>query len=137
MGVETFFHRIRGDLIGLIKRGLNDLNLVRVQTTMWIRFVRDAEPQERVELAFNPIQARLFLPFKGPRGTLGKPLMISGTSKASPMRLCTVIVLLKAYQNTKRNFQKYDLLRHNDIITKKLAKFGPPRNQTNYISFER
>ena len=31
--------------------------------------------------------------------------MISGTIKASPMKLCTVIVLLKAYQNTKRNFQ--------------------------------
>ena len=60
--------------------------------------------------AFNPIQARLFLPFKGPRGgSLGTPLMISGTIQASPMKLCTVIVLLKAYQNTKRIFQKYDL----------------------------
>ena len=37
------------------------------------------------------------------------PLMISGTITASPMKLCRVIVLLKAYQNTKRNFQKYDL----------------------------
>ena len=37
--------------------------------------------------------------------------MISGTSKASPMKLCTVIVLLKANQNTKRNFQNmtYDV----------------------------
>ena len=34
----------------------------------------------------NPIQARLFLSFKGPKG--GKdPLMISGTIKASPMKL--------------------------------------------------
>ena len=57
----------------------------------------------------NPIQARLFLPFKGPRGGLKEPLMISGTIKASPMILCTVILPLKAYQNTKRNFQKYDL----------------------------
>ena len=30
--------------------------------------------------------------------------MISGTIKTSPMNLCTVIVLLKAYQSTKRNF---------------------------------
>ena len=61
-------------------------------------------------LCVNPIQARLFLPFKGPReGSLGTPLMISGTIKASPMKLCTVIVLLKAYQNTKENFQNYDL----------------------------
>ena len=58
---------------------------------------------------FNPIQARLFLPFKGPGGSLGTPLIISGTTKASPIKLCTVIVLPKAYQNTKRNFQKYDL----------------------------
>ena len=33
MDVETFFHRIRGDLIDLIKRELNDLNSARVQTT--------------------------------------------------------------------------------------------------------
>ena len=44
--------------------------------------------------------------------------MISGTIRASPMKLCTVIVLLKAYQNTERNFEKYDLRRHNDDITK-------------------
>ena len=60
--------------------------------------------------------------------------MISGTIKANPMKLCTVKVLLKVYQNTKRNFQKYDLWRHNDVIT--MAKVGPPRNQANYISFE-
>ena len=37
--------------------------------------------------------------------------MISVTSKASPMKLCTVIVLLKIYQNTERNFQNmtYDV----------------------------
>ena len=37
--------------------------------------------------------------------------MISGTIKASQMKLYTVIVLLKAYQNTKRNFQNmtYDV----------------------------
>ena len=41
-------------------------------------------------------------------GSLGTPLMISATIKASPKKLCTRIVLLKGYQNTKRNFQKYD-----------------------------
>ena len=37
--------------------------------------------------------------------------MISGTIKANRMKLCTVIVLLKVYQNTKRNFQNmpYDV----------------------------
>ena len=37
------------------------------------------------------------------------PLMISGTIKASQMKLCTVTVLLKAYQKTKGNFRKFDL----------------------------
>ena len=63
--------------------------------------------------------------------------MISGTIKALPMKLCTVIVLYKTYQNTKINFQKYGLSRHNDVITKTMSKFGPPGNQANYISFER
>ena len=57
----------------------------------------------------NPIQARLFLPFKGPRGVFRDPLMISVTIKARVMKLCTRIVLLKSFHNTKRNFQKYDL----------------------------
>ena len=44
--------------------------------------------------------------------------MISGAIKASPIKLCTVIVLLKVYQNTERNFRKYYPWRHNDVITK-------------------
>ena len=60
MDVETFFHRIRGDLIDLIKRELNDLNSARVQTTTWIRFIRDDEPQERVELAFNSLMTSVY-----------------------------------------------------------------------------
>ena len=69
---------------------------------------------------FNPIQARLlFYHLKVQGGSLETPhLMISGTIKAIPMKLCTVIVLVKAYQNTKRKFQKYDLWRHNDVINK-------------------
>ena len=71
----------------------------------------------------NPIQARLFLPLKV-QGVFRTPphLMISGTFKASPVKLWTVIVLLKAYQNTKGNFQKYDLCCHNDAITKNNGK---------------
>ena len=59
MDVETFFHRIRGDLIDLIKQELNDLNSARVQTVTWIRFVRN-EPQERVELAFNSLMTSVY-----------------------------------------------------------------------------
>ena len=50
MDVDTFFNRIRGDLINLITRELTGLNSVRVQTTTWIRFIKD---DDRVELAFN------------------------------------------------------------------------------------
>ena len=50
MDIETFFHRIRGDIINLTRRELTDLNSARVQMTTWIRFIKD---DDRVELAFN------------------------------------------------------------------------------------
>ena len=63
--------------------------------------------------------------------------MISGTIKASSLKLCTVIVLLKAYQKTKEIFKNmtYDVTMTS--LVKTMAKFGPPRNQTNYTSFVR
>ena len=61
MDVETFFNRIREDIIDLIRRELNSLNSARVQTTMWIRFIReDEEGQERVELAFNSLLMNVY-----------------------------------------------------------------------------
>ena len=61
MDVDTFFNRIRKGIIGLINRELNDLNSARVQTTTWIRFVReDEERQERVELAFNSLMTSVY-----------------------------------------------------------------------------
>ena len=50
MDPETFFRRIREGLIEAIKRDLGSRNSARVQTTTWIRFVKD---NERIELAFN------------------------------------------------------------------------------------
>ena len=61
-------------------------------------------------------------------GSLGTPLVISGTIEASPMKLSTVIVTFKAYQNTQRNFQK------SDVIAKTMGKFGPKRSKANDIS---
>ena len=78
-----------------------------------------------------------FYRFKVQGGSLGTPLMISGTIKTSPMKLCTVIVLLKAYQNTKRNFQNMTYGVTMTSLLKTMAKFEPLRNQANYISFER
>ena len=50
MDADTFFSHIRGELISLIARELTVLNSARVQTTTWIRFIKD---DDRVELAFN------------------------------------------------------------------------------------
>ena len=64
--VDTFFIRIRKRLIELIERELKTRTSARIQTTAWIRFVRDGPPrgpgeahheegQEKVELAFNSL----------------------------------------------------------------------------------
>ena len=50
MDANTFFSCIRGELIRLITRELATLNSARVQTTTWIKFMKD---DDRVELAFN------------------------------------------------------------------------------------
>ena len=75
---------------------------------------------------FNPIQARLFYPVK----VQGTSLLTSGTIQAWPIKLCTVIVLLKAYQNMKINFKNltYDVTMTSLLET--MGKFGPSRNQT-------
>ena len=59
--VDTFFDRIRKELIGLIKRELKTRTSARIQTTAWIRFIRDDEEgQERVELAFNSLMTSVY-----------------------------------------------------------------------------
>ena len=59
--VETFFDRIRQALINLIRRELSSLNSARVQTTMWIRFVREDDGgQEKVELDFNSLMMNVY-----------------------------------------------------------------------------
>ena len=65
MDVDTFFNRIRKKLIELIERELKTQTSARIQTTAWIRFVReDEEGQERVELAFNSLTTSVY---RGPR----------------------------------------------------------------------
>ena len=87
----------------------------------------------------KPIQAMLFYRLKVQSwgGPLGTPLMISGTSKASQMKLCTVIGLLNTYQNTKEIFKNMTYYVTMTSLPKTIRKFGPQQNQTNYISFER
>ena len=69
--VDTFFNRIRKELIELIKRELKTRTSAIIQTTAWIRFVRDGPPrgpgeahdkegQERVELAFNSLMTSVY-----------------------------------------------------------------------------
>ena len=43
MDVDTFFSRIRGDLIELIRRELTHLNSAMVQTSAWVRFILEFE----------------------------------------------------------------------------------------------
>ena len=59
--VDTFFNRIRKELIGLIKQELKTRTSARIQTTAWIRFVGDdKEGQERVELALNSLMTSVY-----------------------------------------------------------------------------
>ena len=56
MDVDTFFSRIRKELIELIKRELKIRTSAKIQMAAWIRFIRDDEEgQERVELAFKSL----------------------------------------------------------------------------------
>ena len=69
--VDTFFNRIRKELIGFIKRELKTRTSARIQMTGWIRFIRDGPPkgpgeahgeegQKRVELAFNSLMTSVY-----------------------------------------------------------------------------
>ena len=69
--VDTFFNRIGKRLIELIERELKTRTSARIETTAWIKFVRDGPPrgpgeahdeegQERVELAFNSLMTSVY-----------------------------------------------------------------------------
>ena len=59
--VDTFFNRIGKRLIELIERELKTRTSARIQTTAWIRFIRnDEEGLERVELAFNSLMTSVY-----------------------------------------------------------------------------
>ena len=59
--VDTFFNRTGKRLIELIERELKTRTSARIQTTAWIRFIRDDEEgQERVELAFNSLMMSVY-----------------------------------------------------------------------------
>ena len=58
--VDVFFNRIGKRLIEMIERKLKTRTSARIQMTAWIRFVRDDEGQERVELAFNSLTMSVY-----------------------------------------------------------------------------
>ena len=65
--VDTFFDRIRQNLIDLMNREIQHLGLARVQTTTWIRFMVEVEDEnrniigvDRVEKAFNSRMTDIF-----------------------------------------------------------------------------
>ena len=67
MDVDTFFDRIRQNLIDLMNSKLTDLGSARVQTTTWIRFRQALEDDfgnvigvNRAELPFNSRMTEIF-----------------------------------------------------------------------------
>ena len=65
--VDTFFDRIRQNLIDVISAELADLGSARVQTTTWIRFTQSLEDDfgniigvDTVEKAFNSRMTEIF-----------------------------------------------------------------------------
>ena len=59
--VDTFFNRIGKRIIELIERERKTRTSARIQTTSWIRFIRDDEEgQEKVELAFNSLMTSVY-----------------------------------------------------------------------------
>ena len=59
--VDAFFNTIGKRLIELIERELKTRTSARIQTTAWIRFVRDDEGgQETIELAFNSLTTSVY-----------------------------------------------------------------------------
>ena len=62
MDIDTFFNRIRQNLIDLIFRELTDLNSASVQTTTWIRFRIEYEDEiiDRVRLPFSSRMTDIF-----------------------------------------------------------------------------
>ena len=61
INVDMFFNRIGKRLCELIERELKTRTSARIQTTVWIRFIRDDEEgQERVELAFNSLMMSVY-----------------------------------------------------------------------------
>ena len=66
MDIDTFFDRIRQNLIDMMNRDLTDLGSARVQTTAWIRFIQALEDDfgniigfGRVEKPFNSIMMEI------------------------------------------------------------------------------
>ena len=82
---------------------------------------------------FNPFHC---LKVQGSLGT-PSPQKISATIQGSPMKLCTVIVLFMVYQIHEEIFRNLSYDVTVTSLLKTMGKFGPPRNQTNYISLER
>ena len=67
MDIDTFFDRIRQNLIDLMNRKLTDLGSASVQTTAWISFIQSLEDDfeniigaDRVERLFNHRMTEIF-----------------------------------------------------------------------------
>ena len=67
MDIDTFFDRIRQNLIDLMNRELTDLDSARAQMAAWIRFIQALEDDfgniigsDRVDKAFNSRMTKIY-----------------------------------------------------------------------------
>ena len=81
----------------------------------------------------NPKNTGLFLSVQHWRGFFFHPLCKIRSRHSRELKLTGLIAYIIFNKICK--FESWTIT--NDVITKTMENFGPPRNQTNYISFER
>ena len=133
--VDTFFSRIRKELIELIKRELKTRTSASIQTTAWIRFVRDDEEgQERVELAFSNLMTSVFQRFETDQIVDG---MIANMKFQieNPALLNSRLIVFDEFLYLDVNFHQLNLMRGSsnlplsDWLVRKRAIINPHNDE--------
>ena len=135
-----FFNRIRKELIRLIKRELKTRTSARIQTTAWIRFIRDDEEgQERVELAFNSLMTSVYLGSK-PDQVVGGMIANMKFQIENPVLLNSRFVF-DEFLYLDVNFHQLNLMRGSsylplpDWLVKKKAIVNPHNDDEEYFKW--
>ena len=92
-----------------------------------------AEMADHQSQRVNPKTLGFFLSGQHWRGFVFHPLCKIRSRHSRELKLTGLIAYI--ISSTICKFESWTIT--NDVITKTMENFGPPRNQTNYISFER